>query len=190
MTVEEFLDNLGSSLWDSTTESFGTFLEGLIEAPVTYGGGTVCTTTAMKLGYNPIETSTGAAEIVGGWTSSMDERTITGLGITTTGGATYGTTVDPGEIGGIYNRDGKKIGSIRKESRANISRVERNAEKVYSNFHKDLMKTSTPIIMADDPATYDAMDAFLKARSSGMLLRTLNVLDTVLSNDEDDALSQ
>lgn len=185
-----FLNKLGSLLRSLVQDIYLETACAPKDDLITCGAGMISITGTIAAGYNPFVTTTGAAEIVGGWTSSMDERTITGLGVTTTGGATYGTTVDPKEIGGIYNRDGEKIGSIRKESRTNISRVERNAEKVYSNFHKDLMKTSTPIIMADDPATYDAMDVFLKARSSGMLLRMLNVLDTVLSNDEDDTLSQ
>ena len=159
-----FLNKLGSLLRSLVQDIYLETACAPKDDLITCGAGMISITGTIAAGYNPF--------------------------VTTTGGATYGTTVDPKEIGGIYNRDGEKIGSIRKESRTNISRVERNAEKVYSNFHKDLMKTSTPIIMADDPATYDAMDVFLKARSSGMLLRMLNVLDTVLSNDEDDTLSQ
>lgn len=198
MTVEEFFDKLGSSLWAFTRGTFDSSLECLVEAPITFGGGAVCTTTAMRFGYDPFVTSTEAAEIVGDWTSSMDERTATGLGIISTGGTTTGIFVEPEEPGGsggsggyvVKDRNGKVIGSIHKESRTNISRVERNAEKVYRNFYKNSVKTSTPIIMADDPVTYNAADEFLKKRSPGMVLRMLTVLDMVLTNEKDDTLFQ
>lgn len=168
--MKAFLNKLGSLLRSLVQDIYLETVCAPKDDLVTCGAGIISITGTIAAGYNPFVTTTEGWNSIGETTSSMDNNTATVLGITSAGNTTYGLSVatstdpNPGKWG-IYNADGKKIGSIREKSRTDISRVERNAEKVYSNFHNVSVRTSTPIIMAHDPMTYNAVNAFLKARS-------------------------
>lgn len=174
----------------------GASMEGTIDKPecwIVYGSGGV---SFIALAASSAKTGVNIFEFLPEVTSALgDKSTGTGeclsdypavaltTGVMTSGGGTYGTTVEKHD-GDVVDSKGNTIGHIDFNNKMGISRVEKNAERVYNVAHGNPeAKNGRPVVIANDQNVYTAMDIMIGHRSLGAVERMLEVLDKALAKE-------